>query len=119
MEIEIIKADTPTVNDRIYPKEELEKAIANAPQPLVGRLGSSNTNPTNIPLEDIAFIVENLRMDDGTVVGDMKILNTPNKAKFEEVLPFVRFTPAGTCIVDDDNNIRDYKILCVIAVPEM
>jgi len=116
MEIKIIEADTPTINDRIYPKEELEKAIASAQQPLIGRLGSSGTNPTNISIEDIAFTVENLRVVDGTVVGDMTILNTPNGALFEEVLPLVRFAPAGTGMVDDNNSVSDYKIMCIDAI---
>ena len=116
MEIEIIKADTPTVNDRVYPKEELEKAIANVKQPLVGRFESSGTNPTNIAIEDIAFTVENLRIVDGAMVGDMTILEVPNKAMFEEILPLVRFAPAGTGMVDDSNSVRDYKILCIDAI---
>ncbi len=116
MEIEIIKADTPTVNDRIYPKEELEKAIAKIKKPLLGRLGSSGSNPTNVNLSDVVFMVDNIRLKDGTVVGDMKILDTPKRPEFEELLEFVRYAPAGTGQVDDEGNISDYKFLCVDAI---
>ncbi len=155
MEIEIIKADTPTINDRIYPKEELEKAIAKIKEPLLGRLGSSITrgilqpiprlqglvltiieqtgalptavdwvdirqalgsNPTNVNLLDVVFMVDNIRLEDDVVVGDMKILDTPQRPEFEELLEFVRYAPAGTGQVDDEGNISDYKFLCVDAI---
>lgn len=119
MQIEIIKADEPTVNGRVYPKEELEKAVAKLDDALVGRLGeSTGTNPTNIDLNDLAFLVENVRMEGEAVVGDMKILDTPSGRILEATTPAFRFVPAGTGLVDDDMKISDYEFLCVDAVLE-
>ena len=115
--IELIKADEPTINGRVYPKEELEKAIAKLDDALVGRLGeNTGTDPTKIDLGSIAFLVENVRMDEDSVVGDMKILPTPQGKILKESLPAFRYAPAGTGNVDDEGNISDYNFMCVDAV---
>jgi len=116
MKIEIIKADVPTINDHIYPKEELEKAIANIDDALVGRVDNVGTNPTKIDIGSIAFLVENVRMDEDSVVGDMTVLETPKGRVLQESLSSFRFAPAGTGQVDNAGNISDYTFLCVDAI---
>jgi hypothetical protein len=84
----IIHLDTPNKNNRIYPRAEMEKSIAarNSQNiPLFGPLNNSIFS-NEINISEVAFICNNLRIEEDYVVGDMKILNTPKGIILNELM---------------------------------
>ncbi len=117
--IEIIEADTPTVNKHVYPLPLLEKIAQDAPDLLLGRVNDRvGTDPTTILLSDAAFVVRNLRVENAKLIGDMELVDTPRGRDFEPIASLVRYAPAGIGYVNDEGVIDedDYQLLCVDAI---
>jgi len=71
-------ADKPTINGRIYPKEVLEEAVKkyNQSNDKLGQYGFSENS--KIDLSKVTHETEEVRLeDDGSVVANIKLLNTP------------------------------------------
>jgi hypothetical protein len=77
----IIKLDTPNKNGLIYPRAEVEKALAKlGNKELLGTVGypiDGAFAPQGIDAQQVAFLGRDLRIEGDCVVGDIEILETP------------------------------------------
>ena len=110
---EIILCDTnDTRSGRIYPLSEMQKMVDNVNQssePILGEFAGSDD--TNINLEKVTHAVTNLRIEGTRVIGDIKILDTPNGVILQKMIReghSVKCNPRGIGIVNDDWTISDY-----------
>ncbi len=111
----IMTVDEPNKNGHIYPRAEMEKAIAKAPAGLLGYIGMEQQS-----LEKVSHIIENLKLnDDGTVTCNIKPLKTPAGMIVEQVghKPDWCFRTAGRGTINDKNEVVDYTIISVNMVP--
>ncbi len=111
----IQEADKPNANGRIYPREVLEKAIAD--QEAKGRtwvtLGMQGS--TTVDLSEVAGQAGNWHWDGDTLCAEIAVMDTPKgkivKELLESVQPDYRFAGIGT--VNPDGTISDYRITSV------
>ena len=109
--------DRPNANGRIFPKEEVEKAIAEIQTPpLLGQLGDSGLS---ISLSEVAYVAENLRFNEyNCLIADIRTIDTPKAKLLEPILDLCEFTTVGTGIVNNNSVISDFKLLYVSANPK-
>jgi hypothetical protein len=134
MNIKLAQADIPTLNGRIYPKDELEKAIKKrdeyyvicgtsieVPNGVV-RLEDVYDKVSELPngtirIEDIVGKVSELAMtEQGTVTGKIKVLKTPKGEALTEVMQHAYFNPVFTGTVSLENGVnvvRDISMLYI------
>lgn len=101
MKIDILEFDKPTVNNRIYKKENI-----NFPDSLYVYQGQEQY------LSNIVGVCENIKVENNCIVGEFKVYNTPMKFVLEEMLKDGRFkyTPSGIGKVDKDGIVTDYNM---------
>lgn len=107
MEVKIAQADIPTLNGNMYPKDELEKAIGKSGTLLV----TLGTNPEDffegLKLEDVVGKVQELSIsDNGTVTGEMTVLNTPKAEILNEIDKHSYYNPVFTGTVSIENGVK-------------
>lgn len=118
----IVTADTPNLNNRVYPKAVLEKAIATYLEHPVklGCLGMKED--CVISLVDVSHEVENLEFSDNDVRATIKVLSTPKGIELNELIAKggIEFRLAGIGSVEKENDNYvvqdDYKIISVNAL---
>lgn len=110
MKVVIQQADVPNLNGRIYPKDLLEKVIES--QSLMGMVGMNETS--TLELEKVSHKVENLRMENGYLVGELKILSTP-MGKTLSQLPYNEnsFRLSGVGTVDKDGRVENFSPIAI------
>jgi len=118
MKIQLQQLDTPNKNQRVYPKEVMQKAIDeinSSGRPLFGTIGI--TDGPAIPLCDVAFTVNNLRVEDDYIVADAKILNTPKGEVLKEIVSSMSYRTAGVGNVENGVVQPGFVISYVSAIP--
>lgn len=119
MKVRIQELDTPNKNGRIYRKDVMEKAIEETEQTLIGTIGMPEGG--EIDIMKISHKVENLRIEDNFLVGDMTILGTPEGFKLSDMVEChdsygFRLAGIGTVKRNEDGVQEvqpDYKIMSV------
>jgi hypothetical protein len=115
MKVKILELDKPNKNGRIYPTAVIAKSLESVKYPVFGELGF---NPyggvlATIDVSNISHKVENLRIEDGFLVGDVTVLKTPKGLILEQVISNAEFLPKGTGSIDKDGNISEYSLISV------
>ena len=97
----LMYADIPSSNGVIYPREELQKAIAKAPKELLGQIGMTKTGI--VEFTTASHITSNLELqEDGSVTGTIRILPTPMGDLAQQILEYGIFRPEMTGTVEYD-----------------
>ena len=120
----IYKSDKPTPNGRIYPKEELLKAIDkfNADTQIVT---FEDYPPKNLDDENEVNGIGTVKLEyteDDIVMAKIDILDSPQGIVFQEIIMAgaqdnMVALPVGAGQITDDGVISDFKILSVICAP--
>lgn len=116
-----IKADTPTINGRIYPKEVLEKAISEYNKREIN-LGPADRQTGQVILKDVAFKVLDVNMneyDEVNVIIDV-LTNTRQGAILQEQLASGTHCLSSLTMGSIDSNgviQNDLKLLGFTLVP--
>ena len=120
----IIKADVPNKNNRVYPRSVLEKVIEDFDNKsgTLGQLGMPDCSldgPSSIRLDEASHIVKNLRMQDDKLICDIQILDTPAGKKLCDLVDG-KFRLQGIGSVEDKDGSYviqdDYKLMSVNAL---
>lgn len=110
--VTILRADHPNENGRIYPLAALESCVKKyeTDGPIIGSFGVS-ADP--VSLSDASHIVDNLRIENGFLVGDVKFLT--QQAQQISSMPDITFRPMGYGVIKD-NVVTDYQLISIDAV---
>lgn len=87
--VTIMTVDKPNKNNRIYSRETMQKAIDEVNEKKQGRVFGTIGMPegNSVELGKVSHIAGNLRIDDdGQVLADIMVLDTPEGAKLREIL---------------------------------
>ena len=120
-------ADEPNKNNRVYPKEVLEKAVAAFKErkyPMFGTFGMQDfirMPDGDISIEGVSHSIEDLKIEDNVLFADVKILDTPIGKKLKTVgtddLAF-RIAGIGTIKTREDGVVvinDDFKLVTINA----
>jgi len=120
-------ADEPNKNNHVYPKEVLEKAVADFKErkcPMFGTFGMQDftENPDrDISIEGASHSIEDLKMDGNVLLASVNILDTPISKKIKAIgtdnLAF-RMAGIGTIKTREDGAIvinDDFKLVTINA----
>lgn len=114
--VKILPIDRPNWNGRFYSQNVVESAITKCKPPVFGHLDS---NMGQVDLEKVSHITENLRIEDGWLVGEVKVLGTPNgkilKEIYEKPTDIVKFVIAGHGNISKDGVVTDFVLSSVNA----
>ncbi len=109
----VLVTDTILPSGRMYPKEVVEDAVKRAPKMMLGYLAGCHE-----AVSDAAVMVDNVSMEDGSVIVRGKFLTTPKGIKVSNINPdLLEFTLSGVGKAerkDDAEVITDYKIEYVL-----
>lgn len=88
IKVQLMKVGVPSATGRIYSKDAMEDAINkfNESQIKGGTLGQVGDLSHPVDLRDLSHVFENVRIEDDKVVGDMKILDTPQGQNVKALL---------------------------------
>lgn len=112
--VQILRADRPNSNNRVYPMAALKRCIEKAEAgPVYGSLGL--TQGTVVELGAVSHIVEDLRLQDGYLVGKVRVLATPKGLELLKVIEHCKFRPTGTGIIRE-GLVTDYNLISIDAV---
>lgn len=121
MRVVVAVADVPNKNNRIYPREQLAGAIAEANFTTYGTIGMDTVDWAGVDLEQVSHIVENLRFEGNELVGDLRVLTTPRGKVLTELMKHIEidFRLAGLGNikpVGDTYEVVDFKMHSINAV---
>ena len=111
--VKILPIDRPNWNGRIYSQSVVESAIAKCKSPVYGHCDS---NIGQVDLEKVSHITENLRIENGWLVGDVKFLGTPKGKILKEIYEpsnMMKFVVAGHGNISDDGVVTDFILSSV------
>lgn len=118
MKVRIQQLDVPNGNTRVYSTNEMEKAIAGVEM----LFGEMDPEPgMTVVLSNVSHSIRNLAIEDGYLVGEMTVLNTPAGNQLSSVMEKsdVQFRMSGTGIVTTDahgiQHVTDYRLISVFA----
>ena len=120
MQATILPFNTQSQNGRVYPLEAFVRdggrLLAELNGTAVrGRLGY----PDGELLEaDVSHHVSHFAIEDGCLVGEVEILNTPAGDKLREILDSVVFSPRSIGYVHNGGLVTIDRIDCVCAIPK-
>lgn len=120
--VEVMKADTPTVNMRTYSKETLEAALVKFVEKSkdgganFGQIGMPTSPALTINLSEVSHIVEDAYMDGNALMAKIKILNTPMGGALELMKEDIVFRTAGVGNISPDGTVTDYTLVSINAV---
>lgn len=115
--VKILQCNLPTLNGRIYLKEEVELVLTKIQEPVWGLFGG--TSELNIPLDKIAFSATNFLINEqDELVANIKILDTPMGRIMKPLLDLCDYTTVGTGLVSNENVISDFRLLSISAYPK-
>jgi hypothetical protein len=116
---EVMTADAPNVNGLTYPREVLEKAVADVQERVENgqMLGELNSTGYSAKLGDVSHQVTSLKMEGDKVVAEVLILDTPAGKILQELvdrgenptLKAPKLSPVGKGDVND-KIISNYSI---------
>jgi hypothetical protein len=116
MTVNILKADEPNGNGRIYPLEALQRCVEKSQAgPVLGALGCPEG--TTVDLNTLSHTVHNLRIQDGYLVGDVQVIKTPYGSMLSnpEVFNNVDFRPRGIGAIEN-GVVTNYQLISIDAV---
>jgi len=122
MKVQLLRLDVPNGNGRCYTTEAVEAAIKKLNgAPLLGTIGIPEPNGDgnsfiNLDIRKVSHTVSNLRIEDGFLVGDMKILQTDPGSELSFMLDSVAFRPNSIGKVSTDGFVSDLTFVSVSAV---
>lgn len=128
--VTILECDKPNLNGRVYPREAVEKMIADVQTKpgMMGRVFGTIGMPkgSSLDITEISHSVSNLRiMEDGRVMGDMMVLDTPKGKVLKELLSpenhSYSFRTAGIGQIKEENGVKvvhDYRLISISAVSD-
>ncbi len=118
----ILKADVPNANGRIYPRATVEQMVkqckANQNR-IFGTIGMPEGNTLDIA--EISHSVNNLRItEDGDLVGDVMVLDTPKGEVMKELLTqrTYDFRTAGIGKIDENGVVSDIQLISISMVSD-
>lgn len=115
MKVQLLKLDEKNLNGRIYSTVEIEKAISQIKDGGVFGVNGAQETPF-IDVSKISMSAKNLRVEDGYLVADVKVLDTPAGKELQLMLDDVEFRPSGYGRVNEDGTLSDYTLLSISAV---
>lgn len=102
MAIRILEIDRPTNKGTVYPREVIEKAIANH----IARLGRNQMGIyTSVDGKTIIGMADDLRIEDGYLVADVKLVDTWVNEMAEKNLREFCIRPIGHGLVNPMSGI--------------
>lgn len=116
----ILTVDTPNKNNRIYSTEMVQKMLDNLVQPVFGAF-----SPYGMPkaldcdLSLASHRINNLRLKDNKLLGDVHIMNTPAGHLLStrmSIRPDLDFRMAGIGNVSSIGHVHDYDLYGIHAV---
>lgn len=116
MKVKIQKLDEPNKNGVVYTSEEMERAIKDREQPVLGQFGALEDGLVN--LTKVTHQFSNLAVEDGWLVGELKVLSTPFGPTLQQLMDAndISFRVSGVGRVDDSGVVSDLKLISVSAV---
>lgn len=110
---ELFTCDEPNLNGRIYPKEELQKAIDKYQEKIdsnrsFGTLGISDYGVMD--LEKVSHRVTKLYIEDENVIANVEILDTPCGYKYLDMIDGFKLVSVGHGKLNDEHKISDYEM---------
>jgi len=122
--VRLLKLDEANLNGRTYPTAVVEKAIERVQQHIddgrfLGMMGVPQS--ASVPLDLISHSVKALRIENGYMVADVKLLDTPMAKAYQRIVDCKQYSmawrPMGTGTVDEKGVITDYTIIAITAIP--
>ena len=124
--VDILKADTPTKNGNCYSSAALQKAIDEwhaKEVPMFGIIGCPIGAAVN--MKDVAFTVSELKMEDGYMVGKIKVADTHQGHILEDLIDGhapISYRPCcmGNVHIRDNGTkeITDMHLICINVILE-
>jgi hypothetical protein len=118
--VKIQQADVPNKNNRVYTRAILEQVVEeyNDGKPVLGTIGMEDNRAA---IAHSSHKVENLRIEDGYLVGDVTVLQTETGNALTSMLEAYpldfRMDGIGSVVQQDGNNVvTDYTLTRVNAV---
>ena len=110
-------------NNRIYPKEVMEKAISEYRKQIDEKrsLGELDPQPEySIFLTNASHIVTDLRIEENNLVADIDILTTPRGIELQRRLDSnsIEFVTRGLGKFGKENTVTEYILISVDARPK-
>lgn len=116
----IQKLDVPNSNGRTYTTTEMSKTLAKVEHGLLGRVGYPSGPDAGIVLTETSHMVENLRLEDGWLVGDITVLATEQGKILQDAIEAdkdaLAFRMLGIGNVDKDGIVRNFEVTGVCAI---
>lgn len=111
MKVKILQLDVPNKNDRTYTIECVQDSLG---KEFLGCIGFP-PGVNGVPLEEASHKVGNLRIEDGYLIGDIVVLDTPKGKDLSSILNGVDFRTRGTGIIEN-GVVKNYKLISIDAV---
>ncbi len=119
--VRIMELDIPNKNGITYTTEAVERAIEDWNQvfgtPMVNTF-DPKPKP-HVDVNSISHVVSDLRISDGYLVGEVKVLNTPNGITLAEIVEDIDFAPRGWGVISKEGVVTDYKMIAIDAVSNL
>lgn len=115
MKTEILTLDVPNENQRTYTTEAVTEALKNIPGDVMGQINYPTENFEQVNISAISHKINNLRIEDGKLIGDVTILKTPNGKLLEKLVEFPGsgFRPRSIADVDENGVISNLQIISI------
>ena len=115
---DIMIADKPNGNGRIYPRAALEACVKRweAKRPLLGVI-EVDRGPL-IAMDEASHVIEKLSVQGDTLVADIKVLDTVEGRRLQQLLAgaTVTFRSSGFGkVAEDGKTILDYELISINA----
>lgn len=117
----ILNLDVPNANGRTYTTETAQAMVDQATKrmsdghALFGELGYPTGEPfSTVDLNRVSHQITEVRVEDGKLIGKMKLLDTPmgNIARtLLDEAPHVGIRPRGLANVQEDGTITDFQLI--------
>lgn len=117
----ILKFDVKNLNDRIYPRETFEKALAEYNEKIkakqsLGQCMGDVSHPDQIDMGKISHLVENIKLDGDIAIANIKILDSHMGNTLKDVLDSVVFRPRSIGTVDSKGVVTISKLISFDAI---
>jgi hypothetical protein len=115
MKQKILEIGVPNMNSRIYPRNVIDGMVESwTGKSIFGMIGMPTGIGCTLPIDmtQISHVVENLSVEDNWLVGDVKVLKTPQGAILDTNLSLGGvgvFRPAG--FATTSRNVEGYDII--------
>ena len=116
--VRICQADVPNKNNRMYSAGILQRAVDKLKRPeLFGTIGMPSELTVN--LTEVSHTVSDLHLEDGYLVGKVRVLETPQGKILQQILAApvsLDFRLAGRGKIDSNGVVSEFEIDSVNAV---